>query len=375
MTNQNIALVPLSFNGHVIRDRSEMLSLTDMWKAAGSIESKRPSNWARKEGTEFIAHASIILNVPGGHIQTTRGGSGESRGGTFAHWQIGLAYAKYLSPEFHMWCNTVVRERMEGQRSTAAIPADVLEEIRRTDGISRMLAHKVTEQGKALEEQGKALTVMSQALNTLVTIVQPNVPGVVIRHGKTAGAILRAAGFTNCPTRVALWFGNRLEAAGCRVEGRIDAGTSYSRLFDPDKAEAWLMNGGKLAVENKIAERRGQGVLALSGRAAFAQAATRLREGRGAIMLDGKLVIYDIDISSLKDGDNALVVTRDGRVIVDRPTAAASHFGYGFRSGLTSPSPEPVSPGSSQVIGVEWGCAILGKVMEIRELTTRLPLH
>lgn len=26
-----------------------------------------------------------------------------------------MAYAKYLSPEFHMWCNTVVRERMHGR--------------------------------------------------------------------------------------------------------------------------------------------------------------------------------------------------------------------------------------------------------------------
>jgi hypothetical protein len=26
-------------------------------------------------------------------------------GGTFAHPVIGLAYAKYLSPEFHIWCN------------------------------------------------------------------------------------------------------------------------------------------------------------------------------------------------------------------------------------------------------------------------------
>ena len=32
-----------------------------------------------------------------------------------AHWQIGIAYAKYLSPEFHVWCNTVVRDRMEGK--------------------------------------------------------------------------------------------------------------------------------------------------------------------------------------------------------------------------------------------------------------------
>ena len=146
------ALPALIFNGVEIHDRNEMLCLTDMWRAAGAVEAKRPSNWTRKEGAEFIEHVSLILNVPHGHIQTQRGGSGAGRGATFAHWQIGLAYAKYLSPEFHMWCNTVVRERMEGPalRREAHLPPEVLEMIRRDDGISRMLAHKVTEQGRAV---------------------------------------------------------------------------------------------------------------------------------------------------------------------------------------------------------------------------------
>lgn len=29
-------------------------------------------------------------------------------GGTFAHPLIGLAYAQYLSPEFHIWCNEIL---------------------------------------------------------------------------------------------------------------------------------------------------------------------------------------------------------------------------------------------------------------------------
>lgn len=41
---------PLDYNGAAIRDKGEMLSLTDMWRAAGSLDSKRPANWARKEG-------------------------------------------------------------------------------------------------------------------------------------------------------------------------------------------------------------------------------------------------------------------------------------------------------------------------------------
>ena len=67
-----------------------------------------------------------------------------------AHWQIALAYAKYLSPEFHMWCNTVVRERMEGHSPTGSISPNIVEEVARTFGIVRMLAHKVTELERAV---------------------------------------------------------------------------------------------------------------------------------------------------------------------------------------------------------------------------------
>ncbi|TCK28983.1 KilA domain-containing protein [Ancylobacter aquaticus] len=84
-----------------------MLSLTDMWKAAGEPETKRPAEWLRQDSTKDFIEIVMVSNVGQNHISTRRG----NNGGTFAHWQIGLAYAKYLSPEFHMWCNEVVRER------------------------------------------------------------------------------------------------------------------------------------------------------------------------------------------------------------------------------------------------------------------------
>lgn len=55
-------------------------------------------------GVEVVAGT---LDVGHTHISTKRGVNGV----TFAHWQIAMAYAKYLSPEFHVWCSTVVRER------------------------------------------------------------------------------------------------------------------------------------------------------------------------------------------------------------------------------------------------------------------------
>ncbi len=143
-------LAPLVYEGEIINARDEMLSLTDMWKAAKSDPSKRPVEWLRGENAQrfvnFMAEDLGMGEVGKSHfglVVVKKGG--KDGGSTLAHWQIALAYAKYLSPEFHMWCNTVVRERMEGRGVPAAIPADVLDLIRRTDGIARMLSHKVTE--------------------------------------------------------------------------------------------------------------------------------------------------------------------------------------------------------------------------------------
>ena len=90
--------------------------------------------------------------------------------------------------------------------------------------------------------------------------------GAVLRPGKTAGALWREFGFPAIKG-VSHWFGNRLEIAGCAIEGRGELGVTVSRLFDPDKARRWLNNGGRFLVEQKISERRGQGKLHLVGSA------------------------------------------------------------------------------------------------------------
>jgi hypothetical protein len=118
-----MATTSLTYNNQTINERGEMLSLTDMWRAAGGDDSKRPSKWLEIEGTEvFVSHISGLLNVP--HADIIQGERGRN-GGTWAHWQIGMAYAKYLSPEFHAWCNQVVRDYME----TRGAPVQTLPDV------------------------------------------------------------------------------------------------------------------------------------------------------------------------------------------------------------------------------------------------------
>ena len=118
----------LSYQGTPIRRRGTMLNLTDMWQAADRPANRRPSDWLLLEETRrFRAHAGTHWTEPDepvaanaghtgiwhldtdGFIATVRG----HQGGTWGHWQLALAYARYLAPAFHLWCNTVVRAAME----------------------------------------------------------------------------------------------------------------------------------------------------------------------------------------------------------------------------------------------------------------------
>jgi len=117
------ALVPLTYGGKPIHDRGEMVSLTDMWRAAGADPSKQPAKWRELLSTQdFAAHlADVILRKSEDGLFESKRGIG---GGTWAHWQLGLAYARYRNHDFHAWANTVIRERMEDFRATPQITAN-----------------------------------------------------------------------------------------------------------------------------------------------------------------------------------------------------------------------------------------------------------
>jgi hypothetical protein len=88
----------LSILGHHVGTAGDDLNLTDMWRAAGSDPDRRPAEWQRStQGSAFISFIAGNLNMGNTHIIRTEKGRG---GATWGHWQIGLAYAQYLSPRF-----------------------------------------------------------------------------------------------------------------------------------------------------------------------------------------------------------------------------------------------------------------------------------
>lgn len=248
---------PLVYNGHEVTVKAEKMSLTDMWKASKSPANQDPAQWMRSTAAEaFIEAVSVNMGISHNElVKTVRGGKTP---GTWAHWQVAFAYAKYLSPEFHMWCNQVVRERMEGHSVSTGIPSDVLEQIERSFGISRMLAHKVT----GIEGTVRDL---ANLVASFIPLIQPQQP-VIIVHGKTAGEIWNSQNLPklkNAPT----WLGNRLAEMGCQIDTcrKGYLGGRSARLFDPDKADACLRNGLLHKAKVHASERMGQGKLRLVG--------------------------------------------------------------------------------------------------------------
>lgn len=85
-------------------DDDKLVSLTDIWKALGEDPNKKPAEWLRsKAAMEFIA--SLAKNLKVGIPTLTKSRRGKDIGGTWAHWQLALAYTKWASPEFHQRVN------------------------------------------------------------------------------------------------------------------------------------------------------------------------------------------------------------------------------------------------------------------------------
>lgn len=109
--SKDIAVVG-TFKNHAIKFTDDtLISLTDMWKAAGSHINQRPTIWLGNLNTQNFL--KTLRKSFKGDPQSLLKSSAGRYGGTFGHYQIALAYAKYLSPEFHIWANEVIKERFE----------------------------------------------------------------------------------------------------------------------------------------------------------------------------------------------------------------------------------------------------------------------
>jgi hypothetical protein len=105
-----LSRIELSYNGQsffIDIAEGNMVSLNTIFEISGSPKNQDPSQWVRLEKTKKIIEST---NMGKTHILKTKRGVG---GGTWAHWQLALSYAQYLSPELHLAVNQVFKERLE----------------------------------------------------------------------------------------------------------------------------------------------------------------------------------------------------------------------------------------------------------------------
>lgn len=101
-----------NYNGTEIRkDKDGYICLTDMWRACGSPTGKRTVDFQELETTKAVIE--FMQNSKSAIKALLKSKRGAKTGGTWATPELSIAYAKYLSPEFHAWTLGVVKERIE----------------------------------------------------------------------------------------------------------------------------------------------------------------------------------------------------------------------------------------------------------------------
>lgn len=105
--------IAFRYHGHeVTYDADRFINLTSMWEASGAPVNRDPTQWKKTpQALSFIRDLAKSENVAISHVFRSMRGRGNK--GVWSHWQVALAYAKYLSNDFHRFVNEAFREWAE----------------------------------------------------------------------------------------------------------------------------------------------------------------------------------------------------------------------------------------------------------------------
>lgn len=110
---------PITFK---LEDGTVMTNATEMAKPFG----KRPVDWLKLSST--VSFLETLGSVRKNHTSDyqsviTRMGRPEVGGGTWMHEDVTMEYARWLSPEFAIWCNDRIKELLKTGHTSIELPS------------------------------------------------------------------------------------------------------------------------------------------------------------------------------------------------------------------------------------------------------------
>ena len=93
-------------------DRELYLHITPIAKKY----NKQPRDWLKTKDTkDYISTLSKILNLPKSELMIVRQGGKSDEQGTWIHKKLIILFARWLSPEFAIWCDQQIEDILSGQ--------------------------------------------------------------------------------------------------------------------------------------------------------------------------------------------------------------------------------------------------------------------
>lgn len=132
-----------------------MVNATEMAKPFG----KRPVDWLNNQYTKgFLIDLAEVRNLTSADlVRVIKGGNDKNAQGTWFHEDVALEFARWLSPQFAIWCNDRIKELMK--YGITATPQTIDSVLADPDNAIRLLT-ALKEERKALQAANKQIAVL-----------------------------------------------------------------------------------------------------------------------------------------------------------------------------------------------------------------------